>query len=128
MENKKELKVLVVEDDRFLRDICVNKLGKRGIDVIAASDGERALEILEKEPVSVVLLDLILPAIDGFEVLKRIRENTREKIKNTPVIILSNLGQDSDVEKAMALGANDFLIKAHFTTSEIVERIKKIIS
>lgn len=127
MENQNEVKVLLVEDDKLLRDICTKKLEKRGITVIQAIEGEIALDLIRKEDVKMVLLDIVLPGIDGFEVLRRIRESEDEKIKNIPIIMLTNLGQDSDVEKAMELGANEFLIKAHFTTSEIAEKIQKFI-
>ena len=72
----------------------------------------------------IVLLDIILPAMDGFEVLKKIRSHKNRLIKNVPVIILTNLGQEEDNRKALALGANDYLVKAHFTMEEIVKKVK----
>ncbi|MFH1522908.1 MAG: response regulator [Patescibacteria group bacterium] len=118
-------KVLLVEDDSFLRDICTKKLSSVGFSVYEAVDGEQALKNIEKIKPDIVLLDIILPAIDGFEVLEKIRKYKDKKIKEVPIIMLSNLGQDTDIEKAMDLGANNYLIKAHFTTEEIVEKIKK---
>ena len=117
-------KVLLVEDDSFLRDICRKKLIKEGFNVEAAIDGEEALIKVENFMPEVVLLDIILPAMDGFEVLKEIRSHKNRLIKNVPVIMLTNLGQKEDNRKALALGANDYLVKAHFTTEEIVEKIK----
>lgn len=122
--NELGVKVLLVEDDSFLRDICAKKLTKEGFSVFEILNGEQALKNLEKIEPDIILLDIILPAIDGFEVLKQIRSNKNKKIKQTPVIMLSNLGQEDDVKKALELGANDYLIKAHFTTEEIVEKIK----
>jgi DNA-binding response OmpR family regulator len=122
--NELGVKVLLVEDDSFLRDICAKKLTKEGFSVFEILNGEQALKNLEKIEPDIILLDIILPAIDGFEVLKQIRSNKNKKIKQTPVIMLSNLGQEDDVKKALDLGANDYLIKAHFTTEEIVEKIK----
>jgi len=123
--NKLNVKVLLVEDDLFLREICAKKLAKEGFSVFEAIDGEEALKILEKNIPDVVLLDIILPAINGFDVLKKIRSNKNSKISKVPVIMLSNLGQEDDVKKAMDLGASNYLVKAHFTTDEITEKIKK---
>ena len=123
--NKLNIKVLIVEDDSFLREICAKKLAREGFSVYEAIDGEEALKILEKNIPDIILLDIILPAIDGFDVLKKIRSNKNFKISKIPVIMLSNLGQEDDINKAMALGASNYLIKAHFTTAEIVKKIKK---
>lgn len=123
--NERGLKVLLVEDDSFLRDICAKKLTKEGFLVFEVPDGEQALKNLEKIEPDIILLDIILPTVDGFEVLEQIRSNKNKKIKQTPVIMLSNLGQEEDVKKALNLGANDYLIKAHFTTEEITEKVKK---
>ncbi len=117
--------ILLVEDDSFLRDICAKKLTKEGFTVFEAIDGEQALKDIEKIAPDIVLLDIILPAIDGFGVLEKIRVNKKAKIKNVPIIMLSNLGQKDDVEKAMSMGANDYLVKAHFTTEEIINKIKE---
>lgn len=117
-------KVLIVEDDSFLRDICRKKLIKEGFNVEIAVDGEEALRKVENFMPEIVLLDIILPVRDGFEVLKEIRSHKNRLIKNVPVIMLTNLGQEEDNRKALDLGANDYLVKAHFTTEEIVEKIK----
>ncbi len=116
--------VLLVEDDAFLREICSKKLTKEGYTVYEAIDGEQALSGVESAKPDIVLLDIILPAIDGFQILSQIRTNKDKKIAKVPVIMLSNLGQDDDIKKAMDMGANDYLVKAHFTTEEIVEKIK----
>jgi len=118
------IKVLLVEDDAFLREICSKKLVKEGFTVYEAIDGEQALNGVGKIEPDIILLDIILPAIDGFQILYQIRHNENKKITNIPVIMLSNLGQDDDIKKAMEAGANDYLVKAHFTTEEIVGKIK----
>ncbi|MBU0620151.1 response regulator [Patescibacteria group bacterium] len=128
MLNKQEIKILLVEDDNFLREICTKKLTKQGFIVYEAIDGEQALKKLEKVRPDIILLDIILPIIDGFEVLKQIRSHKDKKIQKTPIIILSNLGQKNDVDKAFTLGANNYLIKAHFTTDDILDKIKKELS
>lgn len=120
------IKILAVEDDNFLRDLLARKLGHENAEFITAVDGENALKILETETPSIILLDLILPGIDGFEVLKRIKENP--KTKDIPVVILSNLGQESDIDKATKLGAADFLVKANFSIDEVIGKVKAIIN
>lgn len=119
------IKVMLVEDDSFLRDICAKKLSKEGFDVYEAIDGEEALKNVEKINPDIVLLDIILPAIDGFEVLEKIRGLSNPEVQKVPIIMLSNLGQKDDIEKAIKIGANDYLVKAHFNTEEIIEKIKK---
>lgn len=119
------IKVLLVEDDAFLREICSKKLVKEGFTVYEALDGEMALNGYVEIKPDIILLDIILPAIDGFQILHQIRSNADASISKIPVIMLSNLGQDDDIKKAMEMGANDYLVKAHFTTEEIVGKIKK---
>ena len=94
--------------------------------MVEAAEGETGVTKMEEEKPDLVLLDLILPGIDGFEVLRRVKANTA--VSSVPVIILSNLGQRDDVEKGIELGAVDYLIKAHFTPGEIVEKIKAVLS
>jgi DNA-binding response OmpR family regulator len=121
------IKVLLVEDDSFLREISSKKLTKEGFVVHEAIDGEQALEGVKKVKPDIVLLDIILPAIDGFQILSQIRSSDDDVVAKVPVIMLSNLGQDDDIKKALDMGANDYLVKAHFTTEEIVEKIKTMI-
>jgi len=118
-------KILVVEDDKFLRELIVQKLLKEGYTTTEAIDGEEGLKMIKEEKPDMVLLDIILPGIDGFEVLKRAKED--EEIKDIPVIILSNLGQQEDVDKGVELGAKDYLVKAEFTPGEIVEKVRAIL-
>jgi DNA-binding response OmpR family regulator len=119
------VKILLVEDDKFLRDICRTKLVKEGFNVHEAMDGEQALQDVEKYQPDIILLDIILPNIDGYQVLTEIRSRPDVKISKVPIIMLSNLGQEDDIKRALDLGANNYLVKAHFTTDEIVEKIKK---
>lgn len=117
-------KILIIEDDKFLRELISQKISKQGYIVVEAIDGEDGIEEFKKEKPDLILLDLILPGIDGFEVLSQIKSNA--ELSNTPVIILSNLGQKEDIEKGINLGADDYLIKAHFTPNEIIEKIDKV--
>jgi DNA-binding response OmpR family regulator len=118
-------KILIIEDDKFLRELIVKKLSDENFETEQAVDGESGLKKIKTVNPDIVLLDLILPGIDGFEVLSKMKEDS--SLTSIPVIILSNLGQREDVEKGMKLGATDYLVKAHFTPNEIVEKIKKIL-
>jgi len=119
-------KILIVEDDKFLRELISRKLVKEGYDIAEAVDGEEGVKKSEEFMPDLILLDLILPGIDGFGMLEKIKDNS--KTMNIPVVILSNLGQKDEVEKGLKLGAIDFLIKAHFTPEEIVEKIRLVLS
>ena len=115
--------VLVVEDDQFLRDLIVKKLEEEGVKTIQAIDGEEGIRLIRESKPALVLLDLILPGIDGFEVLKQAKSDPATK--DIPVVILSNLGQKDDIERGLEMGAKDYLIKAHFTPGEIVQKVKE---
>lgn len=115
--------ILIIEDDKFLRDLIAKKLIKEDFEISEAIDGEEGARKVKEEKPDLILLDLILPGIDGFEVLSKIKEDPG--LASIPVIILSNLGQKDDVERGLKLGAVDYLIKAHFTPGEIIEKIKK---
>jgi len=117
--------ILIVEDDKFLRELIAQKLTKEGYPLSEAIDGEEGIKKIKEEKPSLVLLDLILPGIDGFEVLSQMKEDP--SVSSIPVIILSNLGQKEDVEKGLKLGVVDYLIKAHFTPGEIIEKIKAVL-
>jgi CheY-like chemotaxis protein len=117
--------ILVIEDDKFLRELLVRKLSGEGFDVQNAIDAEAAFTILAERKPKIILCDLILPGVDGFEILARIKADP--KIADVPVVILSNLGQKEDLEKAMALGAKDFMVKANFTLDEIVTKVRSIV-
>ena len=118
-------KILIIEDDKFLRELISHKLSGEGFAVSEAVDGEEGVKKTKEDNPDLVLLDLILPGIDGFEVLSKIKEDP--KASSIPVIILSNLGQREEIEKGLKLGAVDYLIKAHFTPGEIIEKIKSVL-
>ena len=118
--------ILLVEDDPFLIDIYTTKLEQDGFLVKVAKNGQEAFKLLKKKIPDLLILDVVLPQVDGWNVLSEIKEN--EKWRKTPVVILSNLGQRAEVEKGLKLGAEKYLIKAHYTPSEVVEEIKKILN
>lgn len=114
--------ILIIEDDKFLRELIVKKLVGEGYKTSEAIDGEEGIKKIREEKPDLVLLDLILPGIDGFKVLAKMKGDS--KIAPIPVIILSNLGQKEDVERGLKMGAIDYLVKAHFTPGEIIEKVK----
>lgn len=116
-------KVLLAEDDLFLQRMYATKLTKEGIEVLAAPDGEKALSLLREQTVDLVLLDILMPKKDGFEVLEEMKADA--KLKTVPVIMLTNLGEEEDIKRAKKLGANDYMIKAHFLPSEVIGVVKK---
>ncbi|SRR6056297_2581738 len=122
---KMGINVLLVEDESFLRNMCSKQLTKGGFSVYEAKNGEEALDIFEESKIDIILLDIILPSIDGFQILKKIRNHKNKDKSKIPIIMLSNLGQDSDIKKAKDMGADDFMVKANFTSKEIAEKIKK---
>lgn len=114
------MKALIVDDDPFIVEMYSLKLKEAGYDIQAAPDGKRGLEEIRHGGWDVILLDVVLPMMDGFEVLETIQ---REKIVHPPIILLTNLGQKEDIDRGLALGAVDYLIKAHFTPKEVVEKV-----
>jgi len=126
MENAKQnVKVLIVEDDVMLNKIYQTKLGIVGYKVFAAYDGEEGIKKMEETLPNIVLLDLMLPKKNGFEVLETVKQNI--KLNHIPVIILSNLGQGDDIERGKALGADDFLVKSNVKLEMVLEKIEQVL-
>lgn len=120
------LKILCVEDDMFLSSLICKKLGELDATLFVADEGEKALNIVQSELPDVILLDILLPGMNGFDFLEKIKTN--EKTRQISVIILSNLSQKSDIEKGKRLGAARFLIKATVSLDEIVDEIKAVLA
>ena len=149
--------ILLVEDDPFLIDIYTTKLREEGFSIEVATDGKEGLKKLREKKFDLLVLDIVLPKIDGWEILEKLKTELPKEakvkmrtkfsspielpkeakvkmrtkfsspIKNLKIIILSNLGQKEEVEKGLRLGANKYLIKAHYTPSEVVEEIKEVL-
>ncbi|USN53733.1 MAG: response regulator [Candidatus Nomurabacteria bacterium] len=122
---EKKTKVLIVEDEKMLADMYGTKFSMEGYEVEKANDGAAGLEKAKTMQPDIILLDVIMPKMDGFTVLKALKEESR--LKDTPVILLTNLGQDDDVKKGKELGANDYYVKSNHSPSEIVEKVKQVI-
>ena len=124
-KSKNKKTVLIVEDEPFLRDLCSKKLTVLEYGVETAINGEEAMEKISSVKPSIILLDLVLPVISGFEVLEKVRTQADESISGIPIIILSNLDDQEDIDRAIDLGANDYLIKSNFTPDEIIGKMKE---
>ncbi len=116
--------ILLIEDDPFLIDIYSTKLKESGFSVDVAQDSDKCFEKLLEKSFDLAILDIVLPHVDGWGILSKIKEDPR--YKPLPVIILSNLGQKEEVEKGLNLGAVKYLIKAHYTPTQVIEEIKKV--
>jgi len=125
-EDKFKAKILLVEDDKMLSDMYVTKFSKEGMKIMKADDGAKGLEMAKKEKPDMILLDIIMPKLDGFAVLKELKKDPT--MGNTHILLLTNLGQSEDVEKGQQLGADDYFIKANHTPAEIVEKVKYLLT
>lgn len=121
----KNRKVLIIEDDPFIADVYVLKLESEGYDVETAEDGIIGLNKLKKKKYDIILLDILMPNMDGFKVLEQIKMNP--EVSKTPVVILTNLSQKKDIQKGLDLGATDYIIKTKFTPTEVVKTISKVL-
>lgn len=126
MAKKKMKKVMVAEDDHFLAKIYRMKLGKVGFDVHIAGDGVEAIKMIKKVKPDLILLDLVLPEKDGFEVLEEISKD--KTLKKIPVIILSNLGQESDISKGEGYGVVAYFVKSDISIHDVVKKIKEVLN
>lgn len=123
--SRKNVHVLVVEDDAFLSSLVAGQLVKEGYQVSAAHDGKEGWDAMQEKVPDLVLLDIIMPALSGFEVLKKMKADP--KLKDVPVIIFSNLVQEQEIEEGHQLGADDFLVKAKFTLREVLNKIQALL-
>lgn len=126
MTAPKDKKILVVDDDPFILDMYVMKFKEQGFQVETATDGATALEKIVTARPDLVLLDVVMPIMDGFDVMRKIKENKTPRIYK--VIFLTNFGQKEDVERGMELGADGYIIKAHFTPSEVAAKVKELLN
>lgn len=118
--------ILLVEDDAFLAEIYSTRLGAAGFTVRNARDGEEALQLAEQLNPHLILLDLVLPKRNGFSVLEALKKE--KATRDIPVVILSNLGEPHDIERGKELGAAGYIVKAHFTPTEVFEEVKRILN
>ncbi|MFA6588033.1 MAG: response regulator [Patescibacteria group bacterium] len=117
--------VVLIEDDQMIREMYQAKFTKAGYEIHDAADGAAGLELVKKIKPDIILLDIIMPKMDGFQVLKQLRENP--DFQKTPIVMLTNLGQEEDVKKGQELGSTDYFIKTNFTPSAIVDKVKSLL-
>jgi DNA-binding response OmpR family regulator len=120
MNNKN---ILLIEDDLFIKQMYVNKIEDLGIKVLSSSNLEESKSILSQNTIDLILLDLVLPNVSGFEILKYFKKD--DKIKDIPVIVLSNLSSQADINQAFKLGALDYIVKSNYTPAEVMRTIQK---
>ena len=119
----KKIKILLIEDEEMLANMYEVKFKNEGFDILKANDGATGLEMAKNENPDFILLDIIMPKMDGFSVLKSLRDD--EATKDKPVMLLTNLGQDEDVQRGNELGAVGYLVKANITPAEVVDAVKE---
>lgn len=117
--------LLLVEDDGFLASIFAQKFELEGFEVVYATNGEDGIRLAKKDTPDIILLDLLMPKMDGFEALEQLKKD--EKLKAVPVLIMSNLGSREDIERCYELGASGYIIKAHSLPHETVHMVKKLL-
>lgn len=124
MAEAKTPKILIIDDDPFIVDMYVLKFTEQKFLVEVAHDGKEGIKKIKEYQPDIVLLDVVMPVMDGFGVLEALKDNPARTYK---IILLTNLGQKSDVDRGKELGANDYIVKAHFTPSEVVARVRALL-
>lgn len=123
--SEEKRKILIIEDDVFIRDIYQVKFSQEGFEVIIAENGMEGLKALEKAIPDVILLDIIMPYMDGMETLKRIKKE--ENFKNIPIIMLTNISEKEKITESEEFGVKDYLIKSQFTPAEVVGKVNALL-
>lgn len=118
--------ILLIEDDPLLLDIYTTKFKEAGFEVQAADSGEKALLLLGKVSPSVIVMDIVLPHVDGWELLEAAKK--QKNLKSSKIVVLSNLGQKEEIEKGISMGADRYLIKAHFTPTQVVREVNNLLA
>lgn len=119
-------KILIIDDDPFIADMYVIKFKGEGFEVEAANDGKVGIKLAATMKPDVILLDVVMPAMDGFDVLQKLRSD--ESLGRPKIIFLTNFGQREDIRRGMQLGADGYIIKAHFTPSEVSAKVKEVLA
>ena len=125
-EEKKGRKIVLVEDDSLMSSILAAHLIKEGFNIVSVTEGAQAFERIQAEQPSIVLFDIVLPGVGGFDILAKLKQD--ESTKSIPVLILSNLGSKEEIQRGIDLGAEDYLVKANSMVEEITGKIQKILN
>jgi len=119
-------KILIIEDDRYISKMYQLKLSLDGFDVVVADNGRIGVEKVKEFRPDIILTDILMPEMDGFDVIKAVKAD--EELKSTPILIMSNLGQEDHIQKGLELGALGYIVKSQYTPSKVVEKIKEILA
>jgi DNA-binding response OmpR family regulator len=119
-------KILIIEDDRYISKMYQLKLSLDGFDVQVADNGRIGLEKVSEFKPDIILTDILMPELDGFEVIKSVKAD--EDLKTIPILIMSNLGQEDHIQKGLELGALGYIVKSQYTPSKVVDKIKEILA
>lgn len=119
-------KILIIEDEEIILNLLQKKLEKEGYEVYIAKDGKEGISKIKEVVPDLILLDIVMPKMDGFGVMEE--KNKDKKLKSIPVIVVSNSGQPVELDRAKELGAKDWLIKTEFNPQEVIKKVKKILS
>lgn len=119
-------KVLIIEDEEVLRNVLAKKLEKEGYEAIVAADGEAGMDSIRNENPDMILLDIMLPKKNGYQILEEMHGD--EKLKKIPVLVISNSGQPVEIKKILELGACDYLVKADFEPQEVIDKMRTCLS
>lgn len=117
-------KILIVEDDNFVAEVYLAKLSEMGYETVLAQNGEEGLAELKKGKIDLILLDILMPIMNGIEMLEEVKKN--EEWKNIPVILLTNIGEKESIQKVREMGVKNYLIKSHFTPAEVIEKVESV--
>lgn len=122
-ENNRTALLLIAEDDQFYANLYKTKLEKEGFAVVISTNGSETMRLIEENKPNLIILDIVMPELDGFEVLKQLKE--KPTFKNVPVIVLSNLGQQEDIDRALSLGAFRYIVKSNVSIHDMVESVEE---
>lgn len=122
-ENNRTALLLIAEDDQFYANLYKTKLEKEGFAVVISTNGSETLRLIEESKPNLIILDIVMPELDGFEVLKQLK--SKPDFKNVPVIVLSNLGQQEDIDRALSLGAFRYIVKSNVSIHDMVESVEE---
>lgn len=118
-------KILIIEDESFLVDLYKVKFEQEGFEVEVAFDGLKGLEAAKERQPDLILLDIVMPGLDGYEILRELKE--KEQTKNIPILVFTNLGQKTEIAKGLSMGADAYMVKANFTPAQVVKEIRKLL-
>ena len=123
-KNKKKKKILIIEDEKFLLEIYQSRFEKEGYQVLTAINGQRGLVLAQKEKPDLIILDILMPEMNGYEVIEKLKKNSQTQ--EITILVLSNLGQEEEIKRGLELGADDYVIKTNLTPTELLDKVERM--